>query len=134
MNLTLSQGVRDLTGATGRAILNAIMAGEREPLPLATLRNPHGQHREDDIAKALQGPWRAEHLFALQQAVELYPFSHQPLTVCEQHMQTPLGTFADQSHGQPLPPKARRHKQAHEPRFDARTPPLSPGGCRPDAH
>ncbi len=121
-HLTRSQVVSDLTGATGMAILTAIIAGERDPLTLAKLRNPHCQHREDEIAKALQGTWRAEHLFALQQAVELYQFYHQQLTVCDQHMQTQLATFADKSAGQPLPPKARRHKKANEPRFEARTP------------
>lgn len=64
MHRKLSQVVRDRTGATGMAILQAIIAGERNPLPLATLRNPHCQHREDEIANALQGPWRAEHLLA----------------------------------------------------------------------
>jgi hypothetical protein len=64
MNRTLSQVVRDLTGVTGLAILQAILAGERDPLTLAQLRHPHGQHREDEMAQALQGPWRAEPLFA----------------------------------------------------------------------
>ena len=77
MNLKLSQVVSDLTSVTGMAILRAIIAGERDPLTLAQLRNPHCQHRADEIAKALQGTWRAEHLFALQQAVELYQCSHQ---------------------------------------------------------
>jgi len=122
MHLKLSQVVSELTGATGMAILKAIIAGERDPLTLAKLRNPHGHHSEDEIAKARQGTWRAEHLFALQQAVELYQFSHQQLTLCDQHIQTPLATFADKSAGQPFPPKARRHKKANEPRFDARTP------------
>jgi hypothetical protein len=122
MNLKLSQVVSDLTGVTGMAILKAILAGERDPLTLAKLRNPHCQHSEDEIAKALQGTWRAEHLFALRQAVDLYQFYHQQLTLCDQQIQTHLGTFADKSHGQPLPPKARRHKKANEPRFDARTP------------
>src|SRR5712691_5002794 len=122
MHLKLSQVVSELTGATGMAILKAIIAGERDPLTLAKLRNPHGHHSEDEIAKARQGTWRAEPLFALQQAVELYQFSHQQLTLCDQHIQTHLATFADKSAGQPLPPKARRHKKANEPRFDARTP------------
>jgi transposase len=122
MNLKLSQVVSDLTGATGMAILKAIIAGERDPLTLAKLRNPHCHHSEDEIAKALHGTWRAEHLFALQQAVELYQFYHQQLTVCDHQLQAHLGTFADKSAGQPLPPKPRRHKKANEPRFDARTP------------
>ena len=122
MPLTLSQGVRDLTGVTGMAILKAMLAGERDPLTLAQLRHPHCQHSEDEIAKALQGTWRAEQLCAFRHAVDLYQCSHQQLTLCAQHMQTQLGTFADKSHGQPLPPKARRHKKAHAPRCDARPP------------
>ena len=122
MNLTLTQVVSDLTGVTGMAILKAILAGERDPVILATLRNPHCQHSEDEIAKALQGTWRAEHLCALQQAVALSDFSHQQLALCDRQIKAHLETFADTSAGQPLPPKARRHKKTNEPRFDARTP------------
>ena len=68
MHLKLTQVVSEITGVTGMAILKAIIAGERDPQHLAKLRNPHCHHPEDDIAKALQGPWRAEHLFALRQA------------------------------------------------------------------
>jgi hypothetical protein len=64
MNRTLPQVVSDLTGVTGMAIIKAIVAGERNPVTLAKLRTPHCQHDEDEIAKALQGTWRAEHLFA----------------------------------------------------------------------
>ena len=42
--------------------------------------------------------------------------------MCDPHLQTPLGTCADQSAGQPLPPTPRRPKQANAPHFDARTP------------
>src|SRR5438093_12927339 len=122
MHLKLTQVVSEITGVTAMAILQATIAAEGAPPAPARLRNPHCQHSEDEIAKALQGTWRAEHLFALQQAVELYQFYHQQLTVCDQNIQAHLGTFADKSDGQPLPPKARRHKKANEPRFDARTP------------
>ena len=64
MHLTLTQVVSDLTGVTGMAIIKAIMAGERDPVTLATLRNPPGQHDADDIARGVKGTWRAEHLFA----------------------------------------------------------------------
>jgi transposase len=64
MNLKLTQVVSDITGVTGMALLQAILAGERDPQRLAKLRHPHCHHTEDDIAKALQGTWRAEHLFA----------------------------------------------------------------------
>src|SRR6266705_2897086 len=122
MNLKLTQVVSEITGVTGMAILQAIIAGARDPQHLAKLRNPHCHHPEDDIAKALQGTWRAEHLCALRPAVELYAFSHQQLTQCDQQINAHLETFGDQSAGQPLPPKARRHTKTNEPRFDARTP------------
>ena len=64
MHLKLTQVVSEITGVTGMAILKAIIAGERDPQRLAQLRNPHCHHAEDDIAKALQGTWRAAHLFA----------------------------------------------------------------------
>src|SRR5438128_2405869 len=122
MHLKLTQVVSEITGVTGMAILKAIVAGERDPQRLAKLRNPHCHHDADDIAKALQGTWRAEHLFALRQAVELYDVYHQQIALCDQQIKKHLETFADQSAGQPLPPKARRHKKTNEPRFDARTP------------
>ena len=119
---TRAQVVSDRTGATGMAMLRALSAGERDPLPLATLRHPPCPHREDEIAKARQGPWRAEPLCALQPAVALAPCSHPQLTVGDHHLQAHLGTCADTRDGPPLPPKPRRHKTANAPRFDARTP------------
>src|SRR6267142_6924328 len=122
MHLKLTQVVSEITGVTGMALLKAILAGERDPQHLAKLRNPHCHHDEDDIAKALQGTWRAEHLCALQHAIALYDVSHQQMAQCDQQITRHLETFADKSDGQPLPPKARRHKKTNEPRFDARTP------------
>jgi transposase len=122
MNLKLTQVVSAITGVTGMAILKAILAGERDPQRLAKLRNPHCHHTEDDIAEALQGTWRAEHLFALRQAVELYGFYHQQIAQCDQQIKAHLETFRDPSAGQPLPPKARRPKKTNEPCCDARTP------------
>jgi transposase len=123
MHRTLPQVVRASTGVTGMAILKAIIAGERDPQHLATRRNPHGHHDEDDIAKALQGTWRAEPLLALQHAVALSDFPHQHLALCDRQMHAHLETCADTSAGQPLPPKARRHTTTNAPRFEA-CPPL----------
>jgi hypothetical protein len=125
MKLKLSQVVSDITGATGMAMLKAIIAGERAPRTLAKWRHPHCHHSADEIAKALQGTWRAEYLCALQQAGALSQCYHQQLTGCDQRIQTHRGTCADKSEGQPLPPKARRHKKGNEPCFDARPPSIA---------
>ena len=122
MTLKLPQLVSEITGVTGMALRKALLAGARAPVSLATLRHPHCQQSEDEIAKALPGPWRAEPLLALPQAVALSDFSHQQLALCDRQITAHLETLADQSAGQPLPPKARRPKKTNDPRFDARTP------------
>lgn len=74
MNLQLTQVLSDITGVTGLSILRAIVAGERDPLTLARLRNPACKSSEQDIVKALTGTWAAEHLFVLKPSLELYDF------------------------------------------------------------
>ena len=74
MNLQLSQVLTDITGETGFHIIRAIVSGERDPHKLAAMRNRHCKKGEDEIAKALTGTWREEHLFILSQSLELYDF------------------------------------------------------------
>lgn len=83
MNLQLTQVLTDITGATGLHILRAIVAGERDPLKLARLRNPACKSSEDTIAKALTGNWQAEHLFVLKQSLELYDFYTAQVAACD---------------------------------------------------
>jgi transposase len=72
MNVKLTGVVSDITGLTGRRIIEAILAGERDPRALATLRDPKCKNDRDTIARALEGTWRPEHLFELRQAFDLY--------------------------------------------------------------
>ena len=72
MNIQLHHVVSDLTGVTGMKIIRAILAGERDPKALASHRERRCKHPVETIAKALQGNWRQEPLFALRQAVELF--------------------------------------------------------------
>jgi hypothetical protein len=79
MNIKLQHVVSDLTGVTGMAIIRAILAGERDPVTLARLRDYRCQQSEETSAKALYGQWREEHLFALAQALALYEVYHQKM-------------------------------------------------------
>jgi transposase len=72
MNLQLHHVVADITGATGLRIIRAILAGERDPAVLALLRDTRCHASLETIRKALTGHYRAEHLFALEQALALY--------------------------------------------------------------
>ena len=69
LNVKLTEVVSDITGVTGMDIIEAILQGERDPAKLATRRDPRCKESEETIARALQGNWRQEHLFALRQAL-----------------------------------------------------------------
>lgn len=83
MNIRLDQAVSDPTGDTGLRILRAIVAGERDPHQLAALRHPQCRKSVAEIAQALTGTWREEHLFVLKQALELYDFYTRQIEACD---------------------------------------------------
>lgn len=121
MNVKLAEVVSDISGVTGMAIIRAILRGERDPHVLAKLRNQHCKRSQAEIARALQGNWRAEHLFALQQAVALQEFYRRQLRECDDQLQAHLGTFADRSQGRPRPPRQQRRalqKRSNDPSFE----------------
>ncbi len=53
MHVQLHHVISDITGQTGLAIVDAILAGERDPFVLAKLRNDRIKAGEDVIAKSL---------------------------------------------------------------------------------
>ena len=83
MNIQLRIAISDITGTTGLAIIQAIIAGERDPLVLAALRNIRCKKEEKEIARALNGNWREEHVFILKQSYEAYEFYHKQINKCE---------------------------------------------------
>jgi hypothetical protein len=123
MNVKLTQVVSDITGLTGMSIIDAILDGERDPIKLAKLRDQRCHHSEDEIALALQGTWRPEHLFELRQARDLYRFHHQQITECDQQVQTELAKFANRAGAKTRSPKPRqRGRKSNDVRFDAAGP------------
>ncbi len=121
MNLKLQHVVSDITGVTGMRIIEAILAGQRDPHELAKLRDRRCKRDEATIAQALFGSWREEHLFALRQAVDLYRFYHQKIVECDQQIQSRLTRFEDRSGGRTLPCQPRqRGRGRNEPGIDLR--------------
>jgi transposase len=122
MNLQLHHVVADITGATGLRILRAILAGERDPKVLACLRDYRCHASAETIEKALTGNYRAEHLFALEQALALYDAYHEKVSACDarieavlKQLNTDRGRRSDS-----LPPSRRRTDQANGLTFDVR--------------
>lgn len=123
MNLQLHNVISDLTGVTGLAILDAILAGERDPQKLAALKDHRIKASRDLIARSLQGDWRAEHLFVMQQALSTWRHYQILIDQCDQQIQQTLARFDSKKDLQPLPPTRLQHKkpQRNEPNFEART-------------
>jgi transposase len=121
MNVKLTEVVADITGLTGMKIIKDIVRGERDPIKLAKHRNERCKATEAQIASALYGNWRKEHLFALKQAVKMYEFYQRQIRDCDTQIEACLRSFADKSAGEVLPPRPRPGtRKAHAPSFNAR--------------
>ena len=94
MNLQLHHVVADITGTTGLRIIRAIFAGERDPEVLARLRHYSCHSSTETIVKALTGSYRAEHLFALEQALALYDVYHEKASACDVRIEAVLNELS----------------------------------------
>jgi transposase len=95
MNLQLANVISDLSGVTGQRIVRAILAGVRDPRKLAELSDARIRASKDEIAKSLEGNWRQELLFVLQQEIEMYDVYQRRIAECDQQLQKHLTSFAD---------------------------------------
>jgi len=83
MNLHVHHVLSDLGGASGQAILEAMLAGERDPHTLAALCHRNVRTSRAIIAQALTGQWRDEQLFVLRQAYESWKNTQHQMTECD---------------------------------------------------
>ncbi len=87
MNVHLHHAITDITGLSGLRIIDAILAGERDPARLADLAHPRIRTRKRELLiAALEGNWRDELLFTLRQARETYAHFQQLLGECDQEI------------------------------------------------
>ncbi len=93
MNLQLHHVISDIVGQTGLAIVDAILAGQRDPLELAKLRGVRIKASEEVIAKSLVGDYRHEHLFTLQQSLDAYRNYQRMLEECDREIRKHLEEF-----------------------------------------
>lgn len=84
MNIRLHQVIAQIQGASGMRIIKAILEGERDPHKLLVLcEEKIIKNKAEDVIASLQGNYKTEHLFALQQALECYEFFHKKIAVCD---------------------------------------------------
>ena len=122
MNVRVHRAVSDLDGVTGMAILRAIAQGERDPHRLAALRHRRCEKTEAEIAAQLTGHWRVDHLFSLQQALQMYDAITARLEAYDQEIQrqlvemTPVARRDVDPPPPPNPAKAKAMKsRGHDP-------------------
>jgi transposase len=139
MNVQWANVISDLSGLTGQTIVRAILGGERDPRKLAELSHPQIRASRPEIAKSLEGNWRPELLFVLQQEVEMYDTYQRRIGECDRELEAHLKTFADKvrskqaeaesasderkgSKGQKTKPAQNsKRSQGNAPRFDLRS-------------
>jgi len=128
MNLQIHHIINDITGVTGTAIIESILAGQRDAAELAKLRQPEIRADKETIRKSLEGDWRREHLFALRQSWELYGTYLSSIKACDQEICEMLGGHKPKADPakKPLPNETKRrtkrkHKRTGDFRFDVRT-------------
>lgn len=126
MNVQLPLVVSDISGQTGMRILRDIVAGERDPVRLAQHRDRRCRASEAEIAAALTGNYRPEHVLVLAQHLALYDAHQHQLTACDAAIQAHLERLAAAAPAPaaPLPPArtTRKPTNSNEPAFDVRTP------------
>lgn len=124
MNLQLHNVISDITGVTGMRILRDIVAGITDPKILAAHRDHRCRASEEEIIASLTGHYRAEHLFALRQNLELYDAFQRQIRDCDGAIDALLPTRAAQQDDPPrsLPPaRSKKKPRDNEPRFEIRT-------------
>src|SRR5947199_10684754 len=112
MNLQLHHVLSDITGLSGQRILDAILAGERDPMKLAELCHGRVKSSQDTVAKALEGDYRSEHLFTLKQSQAGYRYYQQQIQEVDRKIQRQMMVLPVAQNVQPELPK-RTKKQPY---------------------
>ncbi len=93
MNLQIHHVISDITGVTGLAIVDAIVAGITNPKELAKLRDYRIKASEETVTKSLVGDYRREHIFTLKQSLTAYRYYQQLIADCDQEIQQRIESF-----------------------------------------
>jgi hypothetical protein len=125
MNIQLHRVISDITGTTGLSIIRAIVAGERNPITLASFKDGRIRASLEEIAASKTCDYRPELVFILEQELQLYEFYQTQIQKCDRQIEQCLVSFADKVDVEEKPlakPKRRGKKQpGNAPQFDLRT-------------
>jgi transposase len=121
MNVRIDQAVSDVTGKTGMTIIRSILAGERDPLVLAEMRDQRCAKSVQAIAEDLRGKWADHHLFELRQAVQTWDHFQKLIAECNKELEKRAQAFAKKVTRATVPaPRRKEHVRKNVLAFDAR--------------
>jgi transposase len=115
MNIRLDVAIRDVTGKSGRNIIEAILAGNRDPNFLASLIDIRVKKSKQEVAESLYGSWREELLFELAASFNFYKVYEKALADCDQAIEQvlikyiPPNKAATEQETQSIKKKNRKH-------------------------
>lgn len=98
LNLRLDVVVKDITGLTGLAIIDAVCKGETNPQILAAFRNGNCKKSEEEIAKALQTNGRNDYLFTLRHEYQMYQTLQASIKQCDLEIELLINEQIDDNH------------------------------------
>lgn len=94
MNIRLDIAVSDITGVSGIAILEAVLAGETDGMKLASLANGRVKKSKEELAAALSGHKKPELLYELRVCYDIYKQHQSQVRECELEMKVLLERLA----------------------------------------
>ena len=132
MNIKIHSTISDIMGKTGKAIIEAIINGERNAGNFIKHVDPRIKAARSEIIKSLEGTWRQEHLFTLEQCYQLYNYVQQKIRDCDKEIEILLQQMAAIHHdgiieeipasaeNRTVPPAKQKKKTKNQPAFDVR--------------
>jgi transposase len=87
MNLHLPVVLSDIMGKSGKAIISAILEGQRDGMELAKLADYRVKASTEEIAQALTGWWQEPLLFELQQCWDMFNFQQSQIAKCDEKIE-----------------------------------------------
>ena len=91
--IKLSNVISDIMGVSGRAIIQALAAGERDPQRLAALVHVSLRRKHDRLVIALQGDIQVHHAFLLRELLGVIEALERSIAHVEQEIGVRLGPF-----------------------------------------
>ncbi len=119
MNLKLHEVISSLAGASGQRVVEAILAGERDPERLAQYCDRSIlEKKRQRVVESLRGNWQPEHLFALRQALESWKHYQKQLEECDREIERVLRQIGGPPPADEKPTRALRKPGINAPNIN----------------